>query len=139
MTKFCIDVKKTLSKVYYEVKYFYNYYFKSSNNTRPNESDYTPLREVIIDSQPPVSIPIPVNYSSPPDFDEPHPNIGYTMNIRKRPSVDFTQTKEKILSPISEKSDSESENDIKITVTETDLPCELDSDDNWEILEDKTN
>ena len=84
MTKFCIDVKKTLSKVYYEVKYFYNYYFKSSNNTRPNEYNYTPLREVIIDSQPPVSIPIPVNYSSPPDFDEPHPNISYTMNIRKR-------------------------------------------------------
>ena len=137
MTKFCIDVKKTLSKVYYEVKYFYNYYFKSSNNTRPNERDYTPLREVIIDSQPPVSIP--VNYSSPPDFDEPHPNISYTMNIRKRPSVDYTSTKEKILTPISEKSDSESENDIKITVTETDLPCELDSDDNWEILEDKTN
>ncbi len=27
MTKFCIEVKKTLSKVYYEVKYFYNYYF----------------------------------------------------------------------------------------------------------------
>ena len=47
------------------------------------------------------------------------------MNIRKRPDVDFTQTKEKILSPISEKSDSENENDIKITVTETDLPCEL--------------
>jgi|TARA_Y100000389_G_C17221634_1_gene393628 hypothetical protein len=137
MTKFCIDVKKTLSKVYYEVKYFYNYYFKSSNNTRPNEYNYTPLREVIIDSQPPVSIP--VNYSCPPDFDEPHPNLSYTMNIRKRPSVDFTSTKEKILSPISEKSDSESENDIKITVTESDLPCELDSDDNWEIIEDKTN
>jgi hypothetical protein len=137
MTKFCIDVKKTLSKVYYEVKYFYNYYFKSSNNTRPNEYNYTPLREVIIDSQPPVSIP--VNYSCPPDFDEPHPNLSYTMNIRKRPSVDFTSTKEKILTPISEKSDSESENDIKITVTESDLPCELDSDDNWEIIEDKTN
>ena len=137
MTKFCIDVKKTLSKVYYEVKYFYNYYFKSSNNTRPNEYNYTPLREVIIDSQPPVTIP--VNYSCPPDFDEPHPNISYTMNIRKRPSVDYTSTKEKVLTPISEKSDSESENDIKITVTDTDLPCELDSDDNWEILEDKTN
>ena len=95
---------------------------------------------------------IPKVYSNPPSFNEPepepvsqpivtepHPNIGYTVNIRRRPSHEYTSTTEKVLTPISEKSDSEHELDIKITVTETDARCELDSDDNWEILDSKND
>ena len=27
MTKVCLEIKRTLSCVYYELKYYYNYYF----------------------------------------------------------------------------------------------------------------
>lgn len=152
MTKFCIEVKKTLSKVYYEVKYFYNYYFKSSNTHATHQYNYVPLQEVVVDSQPVNNKNIPRVYSNPPSFNEPepepvsqsivtepYPNIGYTVNIRRRPSHEYTSTTEKVLTPISEKSDSEHELDINITVTETDARCELDSDDNWEILDSKND
>lgn len=43
----CSNFKKTFCCLYYELKYFYNYYFKSRN-----VNSYTPLEEVVIDSQP---------------------------------------------------------------------------------------
>ena len=43
----CSNFKKTFCCLYYELKYFYNYYFKSRN-----VNSYTPLEEVVVDSQP---------------------------------------------------------------------------------------
>ena len=43
----CSNLKKTFCCLYYELKYFYNYYFKSRN-----VNSYTPLEEVVVDSQP---------------------------------------------------------------------------------------
>ena len=164
MTKLCIDIKKTLSCVYYELKYYYNYYFNSSN--RMNDYNYAPLSEIIIDHQPDPRT-VPKRYTSPPPFNtsekvvettkinycETHPKIGITENIRKRPSMDFIENTETVLSPISErssrdyKSDTDSDSlsspnlNIKIEITDTDLKCEIesDSDDNWELLTDKND
>ena len=44
----CSNIKRTFCCLYYEVKYFYNYYFKSKNSV----SNYVPLEEVVVDSQP---------------------------------------------------------------------------------------
>lgn len=165
MTKMCLDIKRTLCCVYYEIKYYYNYYFNSSD--RMNDYNYAPLNEIIIDHQPDPRT-VPKRYTSPPPFNssindtnnnsntvieknyyDTHPKIGLTENIRKRPSIDFFETTEKVLSPISERSDTDSDSssllspniNIKIEITDTDLKCEIesDSDDHWELLTDKND
>ena len=177
MTKMCLDIKRTLCCVYYEVKYYYNYYFSSGN--RMNDYNYAPLSEIIVDHQPETRITripsgsVPKRYTSPPPFNptekvveknhyDTFPKNGLTVNLRKRPSIDFIETQEKVLSPISERSDTDTDssllssslsspltspltsphpsNNIKIEITDTDLKCEIesDSDDTWELLTDKT-
>lgn len=153
MTKVCLEIKRTLSCVYYELKYYYNYYFCSKNNSM-NDYNYAPLQEIVIDSQPVNNIP--KRYTSPPPFNtltskiiplETFPKIGITENIRKRPSIDFLEATNVVLSPISEKSDDNNNcnsalnsPNIKIEITDTDLKCsiESDSDDTWELLTDKS-
>ena len=169
MTKMCLDIKRTLCCVYYEVKYYYNYYFSSGN--RMNDYNYAPLSEIIVDHQPETRITripsgsVPKRYTSPPPFNptekvveknhyDTFPKNGLTVNLRKRPSIDFIETHEKVLSPISERSDTDTDssllpsplpsplpsNNIKIEIIDTDLKCEIesDSDDTWELLTDKT-
>lgn len=177
MTKMCLDIKRTLCCVYYEVKYYYKYYFSSGD--RMNDYNYAPLSEIIVDHQPETRITripsgsVPKRYTSPPPFNptekvveknhyDTFPKNGLTVNLRKRPSIDFIETHEKVLSPISERSDTDTDssllssslssslsspltspilsNNIKIEITDTDLKCEIesDSDDTWELLTDKT-
>lgn len=140
MTKFCIEVKKTLSKVYYEVKYFYNHYFKSSNENRINEYNYAPLSEIIIDRQPNSPTAIPVRYCGPPTFIEIHPTIGCDMSLRKRPSHDYVSNNNTTLSPISEEtySTSSSLSDYNNYNTDEDDSDEY-SDEQWEILTNKSD
>ena len=173
MTKMCLDIKRTLCCVYYEVKYYYKYYFSSGD--RMNDYNYAPLSEIIVDHQPETRITripsgsVPKRYTSPPPFNptekvveknhyDTFPKNGLTVNLRKRPSIDFIETHEKVLSPISERSDTDTDssllssslssphtsphpspltspltsphpsNNIKIEITDTDLKCEIESD-----------
>jgi hypothetical protein len=144
-----------------------------------NDYNYAPLSEIIVDHQPETRITripsgsVPKRYTSPPPFNptekvveknhyDTFPKNGLTVNLRKRPSIDFIETHEKVLSPISERSDTDTDssllssslssslsspltspilsNNIKIEITDTDLKCEIesDSDDTWELLTDKT-
>ena len=150
MTKVCLEIKRTLSCVYYELKYYYSYYFCSKNNSM-NNYNYAPLQEIVIDSQPTNNTSISKRYTSPPPINtklETYPKNGITENIRKRPSLDFIETTNGVLSPISEKSDDNNNYkstlnspNIKIEIMDTDLKCsiESDSDDTWELLTDKSD
>ena len=78
----CSNFKKTFCCLYYELKYFYNYYFKSRN-----VNSYTPLEEVVVDSQPRNSHETTYKNITT-EYYPTHNKLLVNQEIRKRKSLD---------------------------------------------------
>ena len=76
------NFKKTFCCLYYELKYFYNYYFKSRN-----VNSYTPLEEVVVDSQPRNSYETTYKNITT-EFYPTYNKLLVNQEIRKRKSLD---------------------------------------------------